>query len=308
MNDLVSICIPTYKQPELLELCLQSILVQTHQQFDVHITDDTPNDSVKAVVDRYSNKMNVSYQKNKKPLGSPANWNEALSKATGRYILLLHHDDAFSSKESLCKFVQPFIKDETVEFVFGRNQALEEKTKGNPLSGNFFKKYYRDPELLLTGNLIGAPSNVMVKLSALEMYNINYKWIVDIEYYIRLFRKKNKYRYIDDVLINIGIHEGQVTNDCINNNDVLLYEYLHYAISNELKANSIKLYDFYWRLIRNTKAFSFNQLASLGLSTEKFPKFIRNMIVFQRKMPFFLLRLGVISKMLMSSSYLLGGK
>lgn len=308
MNEIVSICIPTYKQPELLDRCLQSISNQTYKQFDVYITDDTPDNSIKEVVDRYTGKMNVSYQRNKSPLGSPANWNEVLSKATGRYILLLHHDDAFSTKESLFNFVQPFFKDDTVDFVFARNPSLVKLARGKSLPGEFFKKYYHDPDLLLTGNLIGAPSNMMIKMAALEMYNINYKWIVDIEYYIRLFRKKKKYFYIDDALIDIGIHEGQITNDCINNNDVLLYEYLDYAITNDLKPSSIRLYDFYWRLIRNTKAFSFSQLASLGLFTDKLPLFIKHIITFQRKIPFFLLRSGVISKILMFLNKFLAGK
>src|SRR5687768_8351704 len=125
MNHLVSICIPAYQQPALLERCLRSITSQTYKDVEILISDDTPNDSVKIIVDKFAKDLNISYRHNLRPLGSPSNWNAALEKAKGQYVMLLHHDDLFANEYSLAKFVTPFEKDSSVEFVFGRSPSIE---------------------------------------------------------------------------------------------------------------------------------------------------------------------------------------
>jgi glycosyltransferase involved in cell wall biosynthesis len=305
MNPLVSICIPAYQQPELLERCLSSIVQQTWKEVEVHVTDDTPGNGVKIVVDRFMDRLKLSYHKNATALGSPANWNAALANAKGDYVLLLHHDDAFASPDSLSQFLQPFQKNPTVDFVFGRNASINKLAGGKPFGAKHFFLYYREPELLLTGNFIGAPSNVLLKATAVERYNPSYKWIVDFEFYIRLFRKKRQFFYIDRELVTIGIHEGQVTNECIDNHDVLLFEYISFALQSNLQVRNRRLYDFYWRLLRNAGIRSSVQLTKLGFREEDLPAFIRQMISAQRLIPASVLQMGFVSKPLMMLNFLL---
>jgi glycosyltransferase involved in cell wall biosynthesis len=304
MNPLVSICIPAYRQPELLERCLTSVLAQTYKRVEVLITDDSPEEDVKIVVECFRGKLNITYVKNTKPLGSPANWNEALQLAKGEYIMLLHHDDAFASEKSLAVFLSPFRQDPTPDFVFARNPTVERLSDGKPFDASFFFKFYRSPDLLLAGNVIGAPSNVLLKASAVEWYNTKYKWIVDIEFYIRLFRKRRRFFYIDQKLIDIGIHSGQVSNDCADNHTVLLYENISYAAENNLQIINGRLYDFYWRLLRNAGTRRLSQLTETGLQEAGIPSFIRQMVSVQQKFPPGVLRNGFASKALMAMSYL----
>jgi glycosyltransferase involved in cell wall biosynthesis len=303
MSPLISICIPAYRQPALLERCLASIAMQTYKQVEVLISDDTPGNAVKIVVDRFTQQLPLQYTHNDKPLGTPANWNAALQMAKGDYLLLLHHDDAFSTPESLSLFLAPFQNDSTVDFVFGRNPTIQQLSAGKHFSPRLFLDYYADPECLITGNTIGAPSNVMLKAATLEQYNENYKWIVDIEMYVRLFRKKRKFFYVDKELISIGIHEGQVSNECVDNNDVLLFENISFAMDRQFKIRTWKLYDFYWRLLRNAGVRSVAQLTKLNLAEKDIPAFIRHMIRFQRKVPAPLLQQGLVSKLLMGVNY-----
>ena len=201
-----------------------------------------------------------------KPLGSPQNWNAAINRAKGKYVLLLHHDDFFTNEDSLEKFIAPLEKDPSTEFVFARNPSIEDLSLGKSFSNIFFQRYYKETELLLAGNYIGAPSNVMLRISAVEPFHSKYKWIVDIEFYIRLFKSKKRFFYIDEKLIEIGIHEGQVSNECTTNHQILLFENIHYPIENNLKVTSVKLFDFYWRLIRNANLRSINQLHEIGFA------------------------------------------
>ena len=47
MNPFVSICIPAYKRISYLKRLLESIIIQTYKDYEVIITDDSDNDSVK---------------------------------------------------------------------------------------------------------------------------------------------------------------------------------------------------------------------------------------------------------------------
>lgn len=304
MNPLVSICIPAYRQPHLLKRCLASIAMQTYGPLEVLITDDSPEEDVKIVVEQFRDKLNIEYVKNEKPLGSPANWNAALRMAKGEYVMLLHHDDAFAMESSLTSYLQPFNQNRSIDFVFARNPTIGTLSQGKPFNASFFRKFYKVPDLLLTGNVIGAPSNVLLKASVVELYNPNYKWIVDMEFYIRLFRKQKKFFYIDQKLIDIGIHEGQVSNDCVDNHAVLLYENISYAGENNLQIHNIKLYDFYWRLLRNAGVRGLSQLTETDLRENEVPLFIKRMISLQKKLPYMLLRNGIVSKSVMALNYL----
>src|SRR2546423_12636792 len=101
MQPLISICIPSYNEPELLERALLSIINQDYKNVEVIISDDTPDESVKKIIPEYSNRLQLSYYQNLPSLGSPKNWNAALNKGKGEYLMLLHHDDWLANSNSI---------------------------------------------------------------------------------------------------------------------------------------------------------------------------------------------------------------
>ena len=101
---MISICIPAYKRLERLRRLLDSIVSQTFHDFEVVITDDSPNFSVKELIETF--KLPIQYFKNESALGTPANWNYCISKAKGEWIKLMHDDDWFSSPNSLELFAE----------------------------------------------------------------------------------------------------------------------------------------------------------------------------------------------------------
>ena len=97
----ISICIPAYKHVDFLERLLDSILTQTYTDYEIVITDDSPDNSVAEIVERFKTKAEIRYFKNVQPLGTPENWNEAIRKANGQWIKIMHNDDWFARKDSL---------------------------------------------------------------------------------------------------------------------------------------------------------------------------------------------------------------
>lgn len=304
-NPLVSICIPTYRQTFLLKQNLDSICAQTHQMIEVIVSDDSPDDAVKELAETYRQRLPLRYVQNRPSLGSPANWNAVLKSAKGEFVLLLHHDDQFAKPDSLARLLQPLVDDPALSFSFARNESIDSITGGKPLSPGYFNRYYNDPSLLITVNTVGAPSNVLLRRDVVAAYDERFKWIVDIELYFRLFKAGKKYAYTDEHLVKTGRHEGQVTNECINDSAILLFENLTFAAEKIVAPKSITVFDFYWRLLRNNNVKSIADLEAVGINVKTLPRFVHRIVSMQTKIPSGFLQKGIFSKPLMALTYLL---
>ena len=90
-----SICIPVYKNVDYLKRLLETIFIQTFTDFEVVITDDSPDNVIFEFIQNYYPGKNIRYFKNKYALGTPENWNECIRKANGSWIKMMHDDDWF---------------------------------------------------------------------------------------------------------------------------------------------------------------------------------------------------------------------
>lgn len=304
MNPLVSICIPTYRQTHLLKQNLDSILRQTYRQLEVLVSDDSPQDEVQELVKEYAGRLPLSYVRNRPSLGSPANWNAVLSRANGDFVLLLHHDDQFSKKDSLQKLLTPLLTNASIDFSFGRNESIDAIAGTKPFSAAHFNRYYNHPSLLLLANTLGAPSNVLLRRNAVGRYDERFKWIVDVYFYSTLFAQKKRFAYVDEHLVKTGRHEGQVTNECLNDSNVLLYENITYAVENIKKPKRLAVFDFYWRLLRNNGVRSAERLREAKINPAELPHFLLRVLAVQSKIPPAVLRSGPFSKLLMVLTFL----
>jgi glycosyltransferase involved in cell wall biosynthesis len=97
----ISVCIPAYKRTEFLKRLLDSLMIQNFKNFEVVITDDSPGNDVKTLVQGYS-ELPIKYFRNEHALGTPENWNEGLRQAKGGWIKIMHDDDWFTN-ESICQ-------------------------------------------------------------------------------------------------------------------------------------------------------------------------------------------------------------
>ena len=77
----VSICIPAYDQVDYLKKNIDSVLVQTYTKYEIIVTDDSPSDIVKDLIQQYQRPDIIKYYKNDTALGTPENWNEGIRRA-----------------------------------------------------------------------------------------------------------------------------------------------------------------------------------------------------------------------------------
>ena len=303
-SKFISICIPAYKRIQYLKRLLSSIENQTYTNYEVIISDDSNDHSVEELLKEYKGKLEVKYFKNEKALGTPANWNHAISKATGQWIKLMHDDDWFANEHSLEKFASATKYGH--QFIFSAYSNKIELTNYTEML--FFNEklknsILKNPLLLLAKNIIGPPSVTLFQNSVKEKYDERLKWRVDIEYYIRNISKGVGFAYINEPLINVGVSESQVTNSCLNIPSVEIPEmYILLSKYGTSPLKNIMVYDAYWRILRNTHINSKHKLESFGQS--EWPKVILSMVELQSKFNQTILRNGVISKTLMGISYI----
>src|SRR5690349_3384650 len=167
MNPFVSICIPSYKRIPFLKRLLESMVVQTYKDFEVIITDDSDDDSVKDLLREFESRVRIRYYKNERALGTPANWNRAISKAEGQWIKLMHDDDWFASPESLAGFIK--FADNDHPFIFSAYFTVSE-TSGRKLHrlSEFKDMMIKEPGVLFAKNVIGPPSVTLINKNVLE--------------------------------------------------------------------------------------------------------------------------------------------
>lgn len=95
-KGLVSIITPTYNHEKFLASCLDSVISQTYDSWEVIIIDDGSTDQTGVIGKDYSNKysnIHYSFQNNIGPYRLHETYNKALAHARGEYIAILEGDD-----------------------------------------------------------------------------------------------------------------------------------------------------------------------------------------------------------------------
>ena len=215
----------------------------------------------------------------------------------------MHDDDTFLGSDSLRRFVESI--NLNTDVIFSGYVIHDEKSNTNYdklLSNIGFQQIKKNPFLLFASNKIGPPSVMLFKKSISEQFNHRLKWIVDWEFYIRVIHKYNA-EYVYDKLIGVSYNESQITNQCISNPAVEIFEsMIFYDLYGDVLFKNILLFDAWWRLVRNLNIISLNDFAMH--TNIPIPVQIKMIIKFQSIFPNELIRFGVFSKLYMTVCYL----
>jgi glycosyltransferase involved in cell wall biosynthesis len=264
----VSVCIPTYEQSDYFLKTIKSVLDQDFINYEIIITDDSRNNSIKNVVEKLMPNTKIKYFENKQRKGSPGNWNEAIHQASGEYIKILHHDDWFTRKDSLSIFVNMLDSNPEADFGFCPSLICDPNQKAmriNSATDDQLLKVRNNPLFLLYGNFIGAPSATIFKRKLSLSYDSNLKWLVDMDFYINILKDNNKFSYYNEPLIcTTSGAAHQITAKCENNMEIELKEYIYlygkYKYNSRPNIDDIKLFA---NLVRKYKISSILEIKNI---------------------------------------------
>ncbi|WP_172461092.1 glycosyltransferase family 2 protein [Priestia endophytica] len=215
MGNLVSVIIPTYKRPfEVLVKAIDSVLKQTHSNFELIIVDDSPEgDQNRIEIEKKITTISdnrVKYIKHAYNQGACKARNTGIEVAKGEYIAFLDDDDTWLPNKlelQLDKF-----SDKSVGLVYcdayivtlKENKEVKRVTREKRKSGFMYEE-------LILDNFIGSTSFVMLRKDVLDevgLFDVKLKSAQDYELWLRI---SNKYK-IDCVelpLVTYYIHEGE---------------------------------------------------------------------------------------------------
>jgi glycosyltransferase involved in cell wall biosynthesis len=139
----VSVCIPAYNHAQYVGECIDSVLAQSFQDFEVVITDDASTDSTAEVVSRFRDPR-IRLFRNSRNQGPAVTANRNMRAARGELIAFLPSDEAFvpGKLEAQVRFLDSH---PAVAAVFGHITVVDEQ--GHPLDDpdNFYVNVARQP-------------------------------------------------------------------------------------------------------------------------------------------------------------------
>ncbi|PLR83165.1 glycosyl transferase family 2 [Bacillus canaveralius] len=221
-SPLVSILIPAYNRPELLEIALKSVLDQTYPNIEIIISDDSTNDEVKDMLAPYLQRHNhIKYKKNEIPMVEK-NFSQCVKMASGEFINYLMDDDVFHPKK-IEIMAQYLIENQNISLVTSHRQLIDEQ--GHFLPDKTETKVLFKNTTILPGrtlgdfclknmcNFIGEPTTVLFRRKDIAndfgiFENKQYSVINDLATWISLLAKGDAV-YIPESLSYFRQHSGQ---------------------------------------------------------------------------------------------------
>ena len=141
----ISVCVPAYNRPEMMVQLINSFLSQEYEEKELVISDDSPNNSIRQVVESF-NCQKIKYFKNEKNAGYCQNLLLSIQRASGDYLVVLGDDDLFLSKVALTRYVKIFESYPDVYYVYSNIAQFS-----NSLKIDYTTKYFIKDKLFLSG-------------------------------------------------------------------------------------------------------------------------------------------------------------
>lgn len=226
-NQMTAICIPAHNNYDQLRSLLESIYKQTEKNWIVCIADDSPTDYIgkKLEKDGVLGKRVFYYRHENK--GTSNNTNEAIKMALKHgadYIKVMHQDDSFSTLESLEKMVDALENDPSADILFTADiEDYPGRQTIHDCTDEQLEMIRDDYRVLYRANWLGAPSVTLHRVNA-ELYDGSLKWLLDVDFYLRILNKNSHFVYLHEPLITIGHYGDQLTDFCTSHPELMISE------------------------------------------------------------------------------------
>lgn len=197
-KPLISVIIPVYNiSPIYLSKCIDSVLNQTYDNFEICIVDDkSTNIETIECLKKYENNPKIKIEFSDKNENISSTTNKAIKMAHGEFISLLDNDDTLD-KYALEYVVDALNKDKKLDFIYTDEDKINEKDERfDP----FFKPDW-SPNTILSFNYIC--HFVTIRKSIFEKvgyFRSEYDGCQDYDMFLRITENTNKIYHISKIL------------------------------------------------------------------------------------------------------------
>lgn len=236
-KPLISFIVPTYNvSRDLLSKCLDSLLEQTYQNFEICIADDnSPNPETRETIEEYkkkSDKIHVVYRKKNGMISEASN--SAIKISRGEFIVLVDNDDVVE-KEALYYIVEVLNKDKDIDMIYTDEDKID--FRGRYMEPHFKPDY--SPDTLMGVNYICHLCCLRKSIvEELGGFRKKYDGAQDYDLFLRFTEKTKKIYHIEKVLY----HWRQTTTSTAGGLDNKSYAYTAgaNALKDALKRRGLK--------------------------------------------------------------------
>ena len=263
MNKLVSIIINCHNGEKYLSQCIESVLNQEYQNWEIIFWDNCSSDKSKDIFLKYMKKdkrLNYFYSDKLTNLSLARNF--AISRTSGQLICFLDTDDYWSS-DKIKKQIE-FIVKKNASLVFCNFEIEHDHNKKKEISfNNELKKKTDLTDLLLKKYIVGLSTIMFNKTKVkVPMFNDKYHIIGDFDFVMKNSLNKDIFG-INDVLVKIKRHQN---NETIKKFKLYTLELLYWSKKNKEYFEEYKNFDKFRKSI-------FYEIAKLNLCEKKYKRF-----------------------------------
>lgn len=213
VKDKVSVVIPTYKRPEMLERAIMSVKKQTYGNIEIIVVDDNGEGTkeqieTKRIIEQFSDVKYIVHAKNK---GGSAARNSGWKVASGNYITFLDDDDEiledkiFLQVKRLEELGDEYGACYTAYHIIMGNGTVQKSA--TTAEGDVYV------QALARSFYVGSGSNLLVRMKWVDEisgYDEEFVRNQDIEFMARLF-EKTRVAFVDKDLLRIHLEIRQFT-------------------------------------------------------------------------------------------------
>ncbi len=219
----ISVCLPIYNGGKYLAEAIESVLAQSHKNFELLVSDDRSNDSSAEIVRKYANQDGrIVYWCNESNLGIFANYNECIKRATGSIIKLFAQDDVLEPN-CLAVMLEQLLANDKLALITAARTVIDQHGQQTSVERFFDKTITINGFDVIRDYMrtfvyrTGTPSQVMFrKSSAGAGFNTLYTLSGDIEYFLRILQSGD-FMYLDEALVRFRRHSESVTALALKN-------------------------------------------------------------------------------------------
>ena len=204
----VSVIIPTYNRAQRLGKAIDSVLAQSHQDFELIVVDDGSEDNTDELIENYNSDIVYIRQENS---GAAAARNRGIEKARYNLLAFLDSDDWFAENK-LKTQIQAMNRNpsclisHTNEIWYRNGQILNQKLKHRKSSGDIFAQSL---ELCAVGM-----STIMIHKEIFDRYGFfdeGYPCCEDYEFWLRISAEEKFLLVEESLTLKDGGRDDQLS-------------------------------------------------------------------------------------------------
>ncbi|WP_434167457.1 glycosyltransferase [Peribacillus frigoritolerans] len=264
---LFSILVPLYNTEKYITECLQSVLTQDMDDYELIIINDGSIDNSGVIADNYAKKdkrIKVIHQKNR---GIFHTRRIAVEKASGKFVIFLDADDTL--KTNTLSRLRDELQTDDLDMILYKWERFYESGK-KKVSNNLFahntvfegdsKKYLY--EKILKGSSLNSMCLKVIKRTCFDLVEIKtFPSITmgdDLVHTLSPLTNAKRVKYLGEAFYNYRIHEksmSSVFNPVIHQNNKFIYELLkRYLVKWDMDSTIYKTL-LYQRYLKSTASF-----------------------------------------------------